>query len=195
MKGRKRVRQTSKPAIFICAINGSSRLDGETARRVKAILKDAEDLGAKTKLINLAKHPLQFCDGSEEPKMRRDLEAIIKTLKKADGIIFGTPTYWFNMSGLMKNFIDRLTIAEKDWMLHYKVAGFVVTGSKHEDGAVMTITSMAAALNHLGMVIFPYSMLYFRGRSGPKWAQKDLPEFAKRMLHMIKLIRDGGPTD
>jgi hypothetical protein len=75
------------------------------------------------------------------------------------------------------------------------VAGFVVTGSKHEDGAMITITAMAAALNHLGMVIFPYSMLYLRGRSGPKWAKDDLQVFAKRMIHMIELIQDGGPAD
>jgi multimeric flavodoxin WrbA len=116
-------------------------------------------------------------------------------LKKADGIILGTPTYWFNMSGLMKNFIDRLTVTEKNWMLEDKVAGFVVTGSKDEDGAMMATTSMVAALNHLGMVIFPYSMLYFRGRSGPKWAQDDLRDFAKGMLRMIKLIRDGAPAE
>jgi multimeric flavodoxin WrbA len=187
--------QKPESAIFICAINGSSRPDGQTAKRIKVILRAAEALGAKTELINLVEHPLQFCDGNQEPKMRRDIRAIIETLKKADGIIFGTPTYWFNMSGLMKNFIDRLTVTEKNWMLEDKVAGFVVTGSKDEDGAMMATTSMAAALNHLGMVIFPYSMLYFRGRSGPKWAQDDLRDFAKGMLRMIKLIRDGGPAE
>ena len=185
----------TRPTPFICAVNGSSRKNGETANALKRILRDARALGAKTQLISLSQSSLQFCDGSQEPKIRQDLKEIIKTLKKADGIVFGTPTYWFNMSGLMKNFIDRLTVTEKDWMLDYKVAGFVVTGSKYEDGAMMTITAMAAAMNHLGTVIFPYSMLYFRGRSGPMWAKKDHQAFAKRMLHMIDLIQDGGPAD
>ena len=111
---------------------------------------------------------------------------ILKYVEKADGVVFGTPTYWFNMSGLMKNFIDRLTVTEKGWTLEYKVAGFVATGAKDEDGAMIAITSMAGALNHLGMVIFPYSMIYFRG-NGPGWAKKDLPGFSKRMLEMVKI--------
>jgi multimeric flavodoxin WrbA len=181
--------------ILICAINGSSRINGQTARLLKRILRDAQALGAKTKLIHLAQHPLQYCDGSQEPQVRSDIRGILEVLEEADGIVFGTPTYWFNMSGLMKNFIDRLTVTEKGWMLENKVAGFVATGAKYEDGAMMAITSMAGAMNGLGMIIFPYSMLYFRGqgRSHPKWAKDDLSTFSKRMLNMIKIIRRSDP--
>lgn len=99
------------------------------------------------------------------------------------------------MSGLMKNFIDRLTATEKDWMLENKVAGFVATGSRYEDGSMMAMMAMAVAVNHLGMVIFPYSMLYFRGGSGPDWVKKDHRTFAQRMLHMIKLTQNGALAD
>jgi multimeric flavodoxin WrbA len=179
-------RNTSLDRVFICAINGSSRIKGKTARLLNTILQDVEDLGAKTKLINLAQHSLKHCDGSQELKMRPDIQRILKYIERADGVVFGTPTYWFNMSGLMKNFIDRLTVTERGWKLEYKVAGFVATGDKDEDGAMMAITSMAGVLNHLGMIIFPYSMIYFRG-DGPEWAKRDLRDFSKRMLDMVKI--------
>lgn len=179
----------SQTSDFICAINGSSRVNGYTATLLKRILRDARKLGAETKLISLVCHQLQPCDGTQEPTMRRDIQPILRDLERADGIIFGTPTYWFNMSGLMKNFIDRLTVTERGWMLENKVAGFVATGSQYEDGAMMAITSMAGVVNGLGMIIFPYSMLYFRGRSGPKWAKDDLGGYARRMLDMIKLVQ------
>lgn len=118
--------------------------------------------------------------------MRPDIQKILKYLTKADGIVFGTPTYWFNMSGLMKTFIDRLTVTEKGWTLEWKVAGFVARGDKDGDGAMTAITTMAGALNHLGMVTFPYSMIYFRG-DGPSWAKDDLRSYAKRMLEMVKI--------
>src|ERR1700757_110685 len=91
---------TSSQRILICAINGSSRVNGQTAKALEQILQDAKALGAKTKLIHLAQHSLQPCDGSQEPEVRPDIRGILEVLEEADGIVFGTPTYWFNMSGL-----------------------------------------------------------------------------------------------
>lgn len=170
----------------ICAINGSSRTDGQTAKRLSAVLQDIKRLGAKTKMIHLVKANLKPCDGKEVPKLRNDFRKILNILEASDGIIFGTPTYWFNMSGLMKNFIDRLTVTERRWSLHGKVAGFLATGSREEDGAMAALLSIAAVVNHLGMTTFPYSMLYFRG-SGSSWAKKDIHEYGQWMLKMIDI--------
>jgi len=71
------------------------------------------------------------------------------------------------MSALMKNLLERLTVTEQGWTLEGRVAGFVATGSKQEDGAMIGLSSLAATVNHLGIVTFPYSMIYFRGASGP----------------------------
>lgn len=174
--------------IRICAINGSSRVDGQTARRLSVILKDAEKLGAHTRLIHLAKVRLAPCDGSETPRLRRDFRGIFEALSEADGIIFGTPTYWFNMSGLMKNFLDRLTVMERHWTLDHKVAGFVATGHFKEDGAMIALSSLAATVNGLGMVVPPYALLYFQG-SGSAWARSDWRKYAGWMIDMINLVR------
>jgi hypothetical protein len=118
-------------------------------------------------IIHLAKEQLNSCDGSQTPKRRADIDRLLTKLEAADGIVFGTPTYWFNMSALMKNLLERLTVTEQGWTLEGRVAGFVATGSKQEDGAMIGLSSLAATVNHLGMVTFPYSMIYFRGASGP----------------------------
>lgn len=175
-------------SFHICAINGSSRSNKRTGKALSVILKDADQLGADTKMINLCEEKLDFCDGTEDPVLADDFKRIYKTLAWADGIIFGTPTYWFTMSGLMKNFIDRLTVAEKDWMLDGKVAGFVATGHRQEDGAMAALSAIHSAVNHLGMATFPYSMLYFRGR-GSGWARKGHRKYAKRMLEMIRVMK------
>lgn len=136
----------------------------------------------------LCEEKLDPCDGTETPILADDFRRVYQSLKKADGIIFGTPTYWFTMSGLMKNFIDRLTVTEGDWMLENKVAGFVATGDREEDGAMAALSSIASAVNHLGMATFPYSLLYFRGK-GSRWAREDHRQYAKRMLEMIRVMR------
>ena len=173
----------------VCAINGSSRTDGQTAGRLQRILGDARRLGATGSLIHLVREKLDPCDGSQEPQLRKDMKRVLNDVERADGIIFGTPTYWFNMSGLMKNFIDRLLVTEKKWSLEWKVAGFVASGSKHEDGSMNAISGIAMATNHLGMVTFPYSMLYFHG-NGAAWAKAGIDTYAERMLAMVRIVRE-----
>ena len=38
-----------------------------------------------------------------------DFNTLMKEIIKADLIIFATPIYWYSMSGIMKNFFDRMT--------------------------------------------------------------------------------------
>lgn len=179
---------------FICALNGSSRRKGQTADRLQSIVDDLKRFKADAKLIHLVDHPLGPSDGVEDnPTRHPDMEPLLRDIERADGIIFGTPTYWFNMSGLMKNLFDRLIVTEEPrWTLEGSVAGFIAVGSKDEDGAMIALSSMAATANHFGMVTFPYSMVYFRGSSGPSWAKDSLKHYAKSMLDMIELMRARG---
>jgi multimeric flavodoxin WrbA len=157
-------------------------------------LKGLRELGVRAGIIHLAKEQLDFCDGSQTPTRHADINRLLMKLENADRIIFGTPTYWFNMSALMKNLLERLTVTEKGWTLEGKVAGFVATGDRQEDGAMIALSSMAAPVNHFGMVTFPYSMIYFRGASGPAWAERDIRgRYATRMLRMMELMRQRGP--
>src|SRR5262245_24326577 len=175
---------------FVCAINGSSRRDGHTAERLGAIVKDLTRLKADATLVHLIDHRLAPSDGiQDDPARHPDFEPLLKEIERADAIIFGTLTYWFKMSGLMKNLFDRLIVAEEPrWTLEGTVAGFIAVGSKDEDGAMVALSSMAATANHLGMVTFPYSMVYFRGSSGPSWAKDSLKHYAEAMLDMIDLM-------
>ncbi len=181
--------------FVVYAINGSSRKEkGQTARRLGTIVKGLRGLHVRADIIHVARTHLALCDGQQSPRRRADIRRLLEKLEAADGIIFGTPTYWFNMSALMKNLLDRLTVTEDGWTLEGKVAGFVATGSKHEDGAMIALSSLAAIVNHFGMVTFPYSLIYFRGSSGPDWAERDVKKYAGRMLKMMQLVRTAGPN-
>lgn len=177
----------------VCLINGSSRTGGQTAGLLNKIRKQFDTRGASASVIHLRNARLGACDGSQTPRLRPDFRPLFTRLTAADGIIFATPTYWFNMSGLMKTLLERLTVAENGWPLEGKVAGFIATGSSHEDGAMVALTSMAAMANHLGMVTFPYSMVYIR-QGRPGWAKTAVANYAENMTHMIRVMeRDGKP--
>ncbi len=78
-------------------------------------------------------------------------EAKMKDLTASDGIIMGSPTYYGNMSGKMKSFID------KTFAIHGKLAGkaggaFTSSGGT-ACGAETTLLSMLEAMLVHGMVV------------------------------------------
>jgi multimeric flavodoxin WrbA len=184
-----------KDKYVVYGIDGSSsQARGHTAHRLMSILNSFPRDEVAHGLIRLTdpKEHLDYCDGTQNPKRTADIDKLLKRLEAADGIIFGTPTYWFNMSARMKNLLERLVVTEKNdkYTLEGIVAGFVATGDANEDGAMIALSNLSATLNHLGMITFPYSMIYFRGNGGPKWAIDDLKEFPRRMLTMMKFGRN-----
>lgn len=97
----------------IIAICGSPR-GGNTEFVLKRILTKAEEFGASSELVLLREKRIEFCkgclscDSSGECSIRDDMQIIYSKLEEADLVIFGSPNYFHNVSGIMKNFIDRL---------------------------------------------------------------------------------------
>jgi len=83
---------------------------------------------------------------------RKVSDATLADLKGADGIILGSPTYFGDMAGPMKSFID-------DWHLKHKVnlvdkvGGSFSTGSDETGGKEHVILSLNLAMLNAGMVI------------------------------------------
>jgi len=86
-------------------------------------------------------------------------EAHPDELADYDAIIFGTPTRFGNMSGQMRNFLDRTGNLWRQGSLVGKVGSvFVSTASQH-GGQETTITSFYNFLLHQGIIVVgvPYS--------------------------------------
>ena len=66
-----------------------------------------------------------------------DFQPLIKSIiEKYDTIIFATPNYWYNMSGIMKVFFDRCTdiiLIEKETGKSLKGKKCGVISNSHED--------------------------------------------------------------
>jgi NAD(P)H dehydrogenase (quinone) len=98
-------------------------------------------------------------------------ECTVDDLKEADGVIFGSPTRYGNMTAQMKALIDSTA---KLWLagaMEGKPAGvFTSTASTH-GGQETTLVTMMVPLLHLGMIIVgvPYSvdgMIHHEARGG-----------------------------
>jgi len=175
--------------ISMIGINGSPH-KGHTLELLKLTIKEAGRRGAKTEIINVYDYKISSHSGELDPKNYRDglNDDMVKLQEKiliADGIVFSSPTHWFNMSGQMKNFIDRLTAAEDfGFLLEGKVAGVIAYGP--QGGAFNNALLIAGTLNQMGMVIPPYGFIFDEGRNDD-WVEKDCKLLAKNILEQIKI--------
>ncbi len=85
--------------------------------------------------------------------------ATMDDLAWADGIAFGTPTRYGNMSAQMKEYIDSTGGLWQKGALENKVAGVFTSTSTQHGGQETTIITSMVPLFHLGMILvgIPYS--------------------------------------
>lgn len=153
----------------ILGIIGSKRKTGNTSCLVQTALKAAQKKGAETELIFLGDYSIKDCTGCEGCKdtlkcvINDDMQKIYPLLLEADGIILGSPTYFYNISADMKAFIDRCycfeIFAEDDrscWMgvnevLGGKYAVVIAVCEQHDENDMgFTPAAMSKPLEALG---------------------------------------------
>lgn len=93
----------------VLAINSSARKDGNTAILIRTVFEELEKAGIETELIQLAGSVMEpckacfGCGGIENCINKKDMFSdIFEKMKKADGIILGSPVYSANVSANMQ---------------------------------------------------------------------------------------------
>jgi multimeric flavodoxin WrbA len=103
----------------IVVLNGSPKAEqSNTHIMVKAFTEGATEAGAEVENIFLAKHAIQPCVGCFKcwfttPGhcfLTDDAEAIVDRVATANLLVFATPLYFDNISGTLKNFMDRMVM-------------------------------------------------------------------------------------
>ena len=118
----------------ILLISGSNR-NGNT----NFILSEIEKNIPNSEKILFSKCNIEYCKGclacykTNRCMIKDDMDKIINKIIKADLVIFGVPTYFDNVTGLFKNFMDRLNSLYKSEMIKYKKVIFIFTGGGKED--------------------------------------------------------------
>lgn len=132
----------------ILGIVGSPRKGGNTEVLVEQVLAVAKDLGADVEQVFIADNSIAPCDGCEsclatgKCKIKDDMQEMYSKLIEADGIVFGTPVYFWGMTAQAKAFIDRTFVLRPDRPLRNKIAGFVVVGRRR--GVSETLSALVS---------------------------------------------------
>ncbi|NLW08144.1 MAG: flavodoxin family protein [Clostridia bacterium] len=148
--------------MLIVGINGSPKKEGNTAFLVREGLAVAEAAGAKTALINvsdsLAGQKTPYCIQCSNPcqgNCSRDnpLGEAYDLLRKADGLILGSPVYFGTVSAQLKAFWDKSRILRKEKALYNVPGAAVAVGASRFGGQETTIKALFDMMLVQGMLI------------------------------------------
>lgn len=121
----------------ILGIACSPRKQGNTVVLLEEVLRGSRREGAETELYSVSDKTIEPCQGcmacwkTGECPIEDDMQDLGNRMVEADGIVFGTPVYYYNMTAQAKVIVDRsIALTRPGRNLSNKVGGVVaVAGS------------------------------------------------------------------
>jgi multimeric flavodoxin WrbA len=136
----------------VLGLSGSMRKNGNTSQLIKVILKRCDDAGIETEFISLAGKKISPCIGCEKCKERKwcviendDWGEVIQSVLDSEVLIIGSPTYYYDVCGHLKNFIDRTYSLYHDRKLSGRKGIAVAVNA--EKGASRTVQTIEGFLS------------------------------------------------
>lgn len=114
----------------VIAINGSPRKDGNTSQVLNVMANELEEQGIGVETIQIGQLSIHGCIGCGYCRSSEDNHCVFKDdivnevaakMRKADGFILASPTYYAGIAGTMKSFLDRVFFTSSDYF-KFKVA-------------------------------------------------------------------------
>ncbi len=138
--------------MSVLGISGSMRENGNTSRLIRAVLEPCEKAGIKTEFISLAGKEIKPCLGCEKCKendwcviRNDDWGSIMEKVLGCEVLVIGSPTYYYDVCGHLKNFIDRsYSLYHRRQLAGRKAVAVSVCANK---GGARTIETLEGFLN------------------------------------------------
>jgi multimeric flavodoxin WrbA len=156
----------------ILCIAGSHRKGGHSEFLAKVATEAAKKVdGVEAEFINLLEKKVKRClvcvdkegrsgckiydlDSLSKCPLKDDVGQIIKKCAEADGIIIVSPVYFGNVSGLLKDFMDRTSgLKVRKYWLRDKVGGALAVAAHRNGGQELTVLAIEAFFRIHGMII------------------------------------------
>ncbi|HEV1996348.1 MAG TPA: NAD(P)H-dependent oxidoreductase [Candidatus Acidoferrum sp.] len=174
-----------KDPIQIVGICGSLRPGSFTRMALQIALRGARETGAEAALIDLREYQLIFCDGKEDENgYPKDVFRLREEVKRAQGLILGTPEYHGGVSGVLKNALDLMGFEE----LEGKMIGLVgVSGGAL--GAVHALSHLRTVGRALHAWVIPEQAAVSEAwKAFDEKGNLKNPEIEKRLLDLGRQV-------
>jgi len=166
---------------------------GNTEILVSEALSGAQNEGAEVELFSLSGKEIKPCDGCEtcyktgKCHINDDMQTIYQKLVQADGIIFGTPIYFYTMTSQAKALMDRtIALREPNFDLTNKVGGVVAVAGNL--GIIDAIKDFYfyIALNHMVAADYVFGYASKKGAiRRDELAMKAAWELGREMVQLV----------
>jgi FMN reductase len=177
--------EKARDQIQIVAICGSLRPGSYTRMALQVALRGARETGAEATLIDLRNYQLIFCDGKkDENGYPKDVFRLREEVKRAHGLILGTPEYHGGVSGVLKNALDLMGFEE----LEGKMIGLVgVSGGAL--GAVHALSHLRTVGRALHAWVIPEQAAVSEAwKAFDEKGNLKNPEIEKRLLDLGRQV-------
>jgi NAD(P)H dehydrogenase (quinone) len=158
--------------VYYSMYGHTFQLAQAVAEGVKSVPKVELEMRRVKEFDDIAKKTANDQTHSKVRELQKDIpECTVEDLRRADAVIWGSPTRYGNMTAQMKQLIDSTAELWLKGEMEGKPTGvFTSTASTH-GGQETTLVSMMIPLLHLGMIIVgvPYSapgMIHTEARGG-----------------------------
>ena len=147
----------------IAVVWSSPNLDGLTASSKNKFITGLKRTGAEIEEIHLNSQYIEHCKACGNGLglcytqgrcvIKDDFEAIYQKLKIADGIVFVSAVYWFDLTEYMKAFLDRLRRCDAmhNGALKGKSCFLIACAGGTGNGAIECLSNLERTTRHMGM--------------------------------------------
>jgi len=177
----------------IFGLSCSPRKQGNTVILLDQALKGAADEGSEIELYSVSGKEIKPCDGCFSCASKGvchitdDMQVIYEKFLEADGIIFGTPIYFYSITAQAKAVMDRcFALNQPDKRLTNKVGGVLaVAGSL---GLIEAIKDYYFFFAHRQMLAANFVGAYAAHKGDVKKREKGMKSAWDLGRQMVKLI-------
>ncbi len=148
--------------MLILGLNGSPQKQGNTVNLLNAALEGAASLGGNTRLLHVSDAlkglVTPFCNNCSPVcegicAKGNNLGEVFDLLRKADGLIIGSPVYFGTVSAQLKGFWDKSRVLRKEKALLNVIGGAVTVGASRFGGQETTLKAIHDMMLVQGMTI------------------------------------------
>lgn len=99
----------------VVIISSTMRKNGNSEVLCREFANGAKETGNEVETIHLREHEIKFCKGCWAcRKLNRcviedDINSLVDIVRNADVLVFGTPIYYYSITGQLKTFLDRMS--------------------------------------------------------------------------------------
>lgn len=190
----------------VLAFNGSPNKEGNTYHAIKIVASELEKEGIETEIIHVGKKIIRGCIACNQCVKNKNEECVlsgddanewIQKMKKADGIILGSPVHYSSIGATLKSFLDRAfyVTSVNDGMLRHKVGASVV--AVRRAGGVATFNQLNNYINYSEMLMPTSNYWNVINGTKPGEALQDeegvqiMRVLGKNMAWLLKLVENG----